>query len=114
MTMVNYETLRWSYMFIPNIEIAQMTIGLNYRLYIVSANGVTTVMGITAFDEFGALESTKSTTMTAMIDKYQTISRDKIIDLINVGARSDMPLLVEKRALAKELAQIVGILPSDN
>lgn len=114
MTMINYETLRWRYAFIPGIEIAQMDIGLNYKLYIVSANGVTTVMGITAFGEFGALESTKNVTMTTMIDKYQTIARDRIIDLINVGARSDMPLLVEKRELAKELAQIVGILPTDN
>ena len=114
MTMINYETLRWRYAFIPGIEIAQLSIGLNYKLYIVSANGVTTVMGLTAFDEFGALESTKHSTMDMMVEKYQTIERDKIIDLINVGARSDMPLLVEKRQLAKELAQIVGILPSDN
>lgn len=114
MTMVNYETLKWRYAFIPGIEIAQMTIGLNYKLYIVAANGVVTVMGLTAFDEFGALESTKHSTMDMMVEKYQTIERDKIIDLINTGARSDMPLLVEKRELAKELAQIVGILPSGN
>ena len=114
MTMVNYNTLKWSYAFIPNITIAQIDIGLNYKLYIVAANGVVTVMGITAFDEFGALESTKNSSMDMAIEKYQTIERDRIIDLINIGARSDMPLLVEKRALAKELAQIVGILPSDN